>query len=153
MSSEGAHPAGAERRGPPRELSAGGVVVHDGCVLVIVPTRRAADGSLVLALPKGHLDGDETAEQAAAREVREETGVQGRLVEELGEVRYWYARGGRRIAKRVRFFLFDYLGGDIADHDDEVIEARWLALEHAREQLTYPGERRMVELAIARSDR
>jgi 8-oxo-dGTP pyrophosphatase MutT (NUDIX family) len=153
MSSESARGPKAPRRGPARELSAGGVVVHDRRVLAIVPTRRAADGSLVLALPKGHLDGDETAEQAAAREVREETGVEVRLVEELGEVRYWYARNGRRIAKSVRFFLFDYVGGDVADHDDEVIEARWLELERARAELTYPGERRMVELAIARSAR
>jgi 8-oxo-dGTP pyrophosphatase MutT (NUDIX family) len=136
-----------------RELSAGGVVVHEGRVLVIVPTRRAADGSLVLALPKGHLDGEETAEQAAAREVREETGVQAELVEDLGDVRYWYVRDGRRIAKSVRFFLFRYVRGDIADHDDEVLEVRWLELERARLELTYPGERKMVELAIARQDR
>jgi 8-oxo-dGTP pyrophosphatase MutT (NUDIX family) len=136
-----------------REVSAGGVVVHEGRVLVIVPTRRAADGSLVLALPKGHPDGEETAEQAAAREVREETGVQAELVEDLGEVRYWYVRNGRRIAKSVRFFLFDYLSGDVADHDDEVLEARWLELERARVELTYPGERKMVKLAIARQDR
>jgi 8-oxo-dGTP pyrophosphatase MutT (NUDIX family) len=129
------------------------VVVHEGRVLAIVPTRRAADGSLVLALPKGHLDEGETAEQAAAREVREETGVQAELVGELGEVRYWYVRAGRRIAKSVHFFLFGYLGGDLADHDDEVLEARWLELERARVELTYPGERRMVELAIARQDR
>jgi 8-oxo-dGTP pyrophosphatase MutT (NUDIX family) len=127
--------------------------VHEGRVLVIVPTRRAADGSLVLALPKGHPDGEETAEQAAAREVREETGVQAELVEDLGEVRYWYVRNGRRIAKSVRFFLFDYLSGDVADHDDEVLEARWLEFERARVELTYPGERKMVELAIARQDR
>jgi 8-oxo-dGTP pyrophosphatase MutT (NUDIX family) len=135
------------------EVSAGGVVVHEGRVLVIVPTRRAADGSLVLALPKGHLDGEETAEQAAVREVREETGVQAELVEDLGDVRYWYVRDGQRVAKSVRFFLFRYLSGDIADHDDEVLEARWLELERARVELTYPGERKMVELAIARQDR
>lgn len=136
-----------------REVSAGGVVVHEGRVLVIVPTRRAADGSLVLALPKGHLDEGESAEQAAEREVREETGVRAELLDRLGEVRYWYVRDGRRIAKSVRFFLFGYLGGDVADHDDEVLEARWLELERARVELTYPGERRMVELALARQDR
>jgi 8-oxo-dGTP pyrophosphatase MutT (NUDIX family) len=150
---------GSKKRGagkaPAQEVSAGGVVVHDGRVLVIVPTRPAADGSLVLGLPKGHLDEGETAEQAAARELREETGVQGELVQELGEIGYWYVRGGRRVAKRVRFFLFRFVSGDVADHDAEVLEARWLPIERAREELTYPGEREMVEraLAITRKDR
>jgi 8-oxo-dGTP pyrophosphatase MutT (NUDIX family) len=144
-----------KRRSVAREVSAGGVVVHDGHVLVIVPTRRAADGSLVLGLPKGHLDKGESAEQAAAREVREETGVRGELLQELGEVRYWYVREGRRVAKSVRFFLFGYLGGDVADHDEEVLEARWLELERACDELTYPGEREMARRArdLARKDR
>jgi 8-oxo-dGTP pyrophosphatase MutT (NUDIX family) len=130
------------------EVSAGGVVVRGDEVAVIVPTRRAADGRRVLALPKGHVDPGETPEQAAEREVREEAGVRARLVGELGDVRYWYQRDGRRIAKVVSFFLFDYLDGDLADHDDEVEEARWLALERARRELTYKGEREMVERAV-----
>ena len=129
--------------------------MHGGKALVIVPTRPAADGALVLALPKGHLDEGESLEQAAAREVREETGVDVELREELGEVRYWYVRGGRRVPKSVFFYLFGYLGGDPADHDDEVLEARWIDIEQARAELTYPGEREMVERAIAltRKDR
>lgn len=138
----------SERGSVSREVSAGGVVVHDGRVVVIVPTRLAADGSRVLGLPKGHPDGEETLAQAATREVREETGVEAELLQELGEVRYWYVRDGRRVAKSVFFFLFDYLSGDPADHDDEVLEARWLSLEQARAQLTYPGEREMVERAL-----
>lgn len=160
MSSKSSRPAkGAKEArsggGAKREVSAGGVVLHEGRVLVIVPTRRSADGSLVLGLPKGHLDGQETAEQAATREVREETGVQAELLEPLGEVRYWYVREGRRISKSVHFFLFGYLDGDVADHDDEVLEARWLASERALLELTYPGERKMLEraLAIAAEDR
>jgi len=145
--SEG-RPAG-RKAAASREVSAGGVVVHEGQVLVIVPTRRAADGSHVLGLPKGHLDGDETSEQAATREVREETGVTAELVQELGEVRYWYVRDRHRIAKSVHFFLFRYVSGDLADHDDEVLEARWMGLEEARHALTYPGERDMVERALA----
>jgi 8-oxo-dGTP pyrophosphatase MutT (NUDIX family) len=132
-----------------REVSAGGVVVHEGRVLVIVPTRRAADGSHVLGLPKGHLDAGETIVQAATREVREETGVIAEPTEELGEVRYWYVRDRRRVAKSVYFFLFRYRSGDPADHDDEVLEARWMDLVEAREELSYPGEREMVARALA----
>ncbi len=133
------------------EFSAGGIVVNDlGEAIVIVPTRRAADGSKVLALPKGHPDGDETAEDAALREVREETGVDAEVVETLGDVRYWYQRGGRRIAKVVSFFLLRYRGGSVADHDAEVEEARWVPLAEAAETLTYAGERDMAARALSR---
>jgi 8-oxo-dGTP pyrophosphatase MutT (NUDIX family) len=131
-----------------REFSAGGVVVRGEDVVVIVPTRRAADGGRVLALPKGHVDPGETPVQAAEREVREETGVVARPVRELGQTRYWYRRDGRTIGKAVSFFLFEYLEGDIADHDDEVEEVRWLALERARTELSHEAEQEMVELAI-----
>jgi 8-oxo-dGTP pyrophosphatase MutT (NUDIX family) len=131
------------------EFSAGGVVVNDRReAIVIVPTRRAADGSRVLALPKGHPDGDETPEAAALREVREETGVHAEVAGPLGDVRYWYQRGGRRIPKRVTFFLFDYVSGDVADHDHEVEEACWFPLAEARRRLTYKGEREMVMRAV-----
>ncbi|MEN3282293.1 MAG: hypothetical protein V7607_3433, partial [Solirubrobacteraceae bacterium] len=91
--------------------------------MVIVPTRRAADGSKVLALPKGHPEQGESAADAALREVREEAGVDARLVEQLGDVRYWYMRNGRRIAKVVSVFLLEYVGGELPDHDREVEDA------------------------------
>jgi 8-oxo-dGTP pyrophosphatase MutT (NUDIX family) len=136
-----------------REFSAGGVVVRDGEVVVIVPTRRAADGSRVLALPKGHVDPGETPIEAATREVREETGIVAEPVHELGESRYWYRRDGRTIGKTVAFFLFDYRGGDTADHDDEVEEVRWIGLQQARTALSHAAEREMVELALAHLDK
>jgi 8-oxo-dGTP pyrophosphatase MutT (NUDIX family) len=142
------------RRSRKREFSAGGVVVRDARdVVVIVPTRRAADGSRVLALPKGHVDPGETPVEAAEREVREETGIAASPVCELGETRYWYRRDGRTIGKTVSFFLFDHLEGDIADHDDEVEEVRWITLEEARTTLTHSAERDMVDLAIAYLDK
>jgi len=134
----------------PNEVSAGGVVVRGTDTIVIVPTRRAANGRKVLALPKGHVDPGETAQQAAAREVREEAGVEAQLVEKLGDVRYWYQRDGKRIAKIVTFFLFDYLSGDPEDHDSEVEVARWMPLDHAVQELTYRGEREMVQRALER---
>jgi 8-oxo-dGTP pyrophosphatase MutT (NUDIX family) len=133
-----------------QEFSAGGVVTRDREVIVIVPVRRSSRGTPVLALPKGHPDGDETPEQAASREVTEETGVTAELIEKLGDVRYSYERGGRRVQKQVTFFLFEYRSGDLADHDHEIEEARWMALEEAAEKLTYQGERGMVAHALSR---
>lgn len=138
---------------PEQEVSAGGVVVRDGRCVVIVPTRRAADGSKVLALPKGHPEPGESLEEAALREVREETGVTAELAGPLGEVRYWYQREGRRIAKRVEFFLLRYVSGSVDDHDHEVEVARWLALEDAARELTYEGEREMVTRALSQTGR
>ncbi|CAB4879930.1 unannotated protein [freshwater metagenome] len=149
----------ASRRGSKTELefSAGGVVVRvagDGaqCV-VIVPSRRAAGGRRVLALPKGHPDGDETPEQAALREVREETGVEAEIVEPLETIGYWYQRDGRRIRKSVAFFLLRHLAGDPEVHrDHEIDEARWMPIDQAAKELTYPGDRKMVRLAAAKLD-
>jgi 8-oxo-dGTP pyrophosphatase MutT (NUDIX family) len=132
------------------EFSAGGVVVRGDEMIVIVPVKRAADGRRVVGLPKGHLDGDETPEQAARREVAEETGVQAELIEELGDVTYHYERRRQRVAKVVRFFLFEYRSGDVADHDQEIEEARWVPLRRAVDELTYGGEREMVKCAITR---
>jgi 8-oxo-dGTP pyrophosphatase MutT (NUDIX family) len=141
----------ARKRAPrvqDREFSAGGVVVRGEQVVTIVPTRRAADGSRVLALPKGHVDPGESTIEAAAREVREETGIVAEPVCELGESRYWYRRDGRTVGKSVAFFLFSYVEGDTADHDDEVEEVRWIPLQEARTALSHAAEREMVGLAL-----
>ena len=122
-------------------------MVRDDEVVVIVPVKRDARGRRVLGLPKGHPDGPESAEEAAIREVREEAGVVGDLIGELGEVSYNYERRGRRVAKVVRFFLFRYVAGDVADHDHEIEDARWMPLAEAAGQLSYAGEREMVARA------
>jgi 8-oxo-dGTP pyrophosphatase MutT (NUDIX family) len=142
----------SSERMPPiteREVSAGGVVVRGREVLAIVPVKRSADGERVLALPKGHFDPGETPLQAAEREVREETGVNVLPLGELGEARYWYTRGRQTIGKSVTFFLFAYAGGDIADHDEEVEEVRWLDLRDAQRALTHAAEREIVARALA----
>ncbi len=110
----------------------------------------------IWALPKGRIDAGESAAETAVREVREETGVEGRLVEKLGDVRYvytatWDEAKGERIFKVVSFFLLRARRGRIGDIDEamriEVAEARWLPLEEAPRLLTYGGEREMAAKA------
>jgi len=134
-----------------REFSCGGVVVRGEECIVIVPKRRTATGTRVLALPKGHPEGDESPADAAVREVREEAGVEATVREKLGDVRYWYQRDGRRIAKTVTFFLLDYVAGEPDDHDHEVEHARWMSLAEAAGSLSYSGERDMAGRALLRA--
>jgi ADP-ribose pyrophosphatase YjhB (NUDIX family) len=129
-----------------REQSYGGVVVRGDEVLVITPAGRPQ----ISTLPKGGPQDGEPPEVTAAREVREETGVEARIRERLGDVRYRYRRGGVRVLKSVGFYLCDYVSGDTADHDHEVDEARWMPLQRARAELTYPGERDMIERALSK---
>ena len=115
-----------------------------------MPVKRAANGERVLGLPKGHPEAGESARDAAIREVREETGVEAELIEPLGEVEYTYERSGQQILKRVAFFLFEYRSGDVADHDHEIEDARWMPLREAATQLSYQGEREMVRRVLSR---
>src|SRR3954449_12340500 len=122
------------------ETSYGGVVVRGDELLVITPA-----GKKVTGLPKGGTEAGETPEQVAAREVREETGVVANVLSPLGDVRYTYRRGGRRGRKTVHFFLCEYVDGSSAAHAQEVDDARWIALASASAQLSYPGERALIE--------
>ncbi|HYP47038.1 MAG TPA: NUDIX hydrolase [Thermoleophilaceae bacterium] len=133
-----------------REFSAGGVVIRRfrGRPFIAVVRPRGT----TLALPKGHPEPGESSQEAARREVREETGLEAELVEKLGDVRYFYTRGGERVLKVVSFYLFRYLSGSVRDHDHEVEEARWVRLDDAPALLAYSGEREMAELALSRLD-
>ena len=130
-----------------REVSYGGVVVRGDEVIVIVPRGRRR----ILGLPKGGPNAGESPEQAAAREVREETGVTAAVREPLGDVNYWYRRSGRRVYKTVHFYLCDFVSGSTDDHDHEVENARWMPLAEARTALSYPGERALIERALSKT--
>ena len=132
-----------------REFSAGGVMVRRMRGRPFLAAVRVKGGA-VLALPKGQIDPGERAPETAAREVAEEAGVSGELVEKLGDVRYWYQRDGERVLKVVSFFLFRYRSGSVRNHDHEVDSAEWLPLEDAPRLLEYKGEKEMAAAALSR---
>ncbi len=109
-------------------------------------------GRRVWGLPKGGVEPGETPQQAALREIAEETGMSGVVEEELGSIDYWFSareRGGR-IHKTVHYFLVRATGGTTDSHDHEVSEARWVPVDDALRLMTYPNEREMVRRAVAR---
>jgi 8-oxo-dGTP pyrophosphatase MutT (NUDIX family) len=138
-----------------REFSAGGVLVRRlNGRWMMAAIRPQRPGPAVWALPKGHIDKGERGEATAVREVREETGVQGRSLGKLGDVRYWFNWDGERIFKVVSFFLVRYVRGRLGDLPEafrhEVAEVRWIPLEDAPQVLSYGGERDMARKAWER---
>ena len=131
-----------------REFSAGGLVIRNLRGRPHLAVIRVRDE--ILALPKGHPETGESSQEAALREVREETGLEATPLEKLGDIRYWYARDGERVLKVVSFFLFRYRSGRLADHDQEVDEALWIPLEEAPERLAYRSEKEIAQTALSR---
>jgi 8-oxo-dGTP pyrophosphatase MutT (NUDIX family) len=138
-------------RGAPtkREISAGGVVYRrDGDEIeIVLASRRTRRGELAWGLAKGGIEDDESEEEAAVREVREETGLLAEIEGSLGETRYFYVWENVRIRKTVHFFLMRYTGGNIDDRDDEMEEIRWFPLERALKRAAYRGERDVLARA------
>jgi 8-oxo-dGTP pyrophosphatase MutT (NUDIX family) len=137
-----------------REFSAGGVVVrrlHGEWVFAAI--RPGGKQAGTWALQKGQIGEGESGEATALREVEEETGVRGRSLGKLGDVRYWFNWRGERVFKVVSFFLVRYESGRLGDvapaFRHEVAEVRWLALAEAPRLLAYAGEREMAEKALA----
>jgi 8-oxo-dGTP diphosphatase len=131
-------------------VSAGGVVyrrTEDGHIEVVLASRRTRRGDLAWGLAKGGIEDGETREDAAVREVREETGLRAEIEEDLGDTRYMYVWEDVRIRKTVHFFLMRHTGGDIGDRDDEMEEIRWFPLERALKRAAYRGERDVLARA------
>ena len=134
-----------------QQTSAGGIVFRklDDRIDVALIARTSPRRRIIWALPKGWVEPGETIPDAALREIREETGLTGRLVEPLGQIEYSFysPEDSARIQKTVHFFLVEFLSGDTADHDHEVDEARWWPLDAALAQMTYQSERQVMEKA------
>lgn len=133
-----------------REFSAGGLVVRRMQGRPYIAAVRLRGGT-VLALPKGHIEPGESGAEAAVREVREETGVDGRMLEKLDDIKYWYSRDGARVFKVVSFYLLAYRSGSVGNHQPEEVEgAEWIPLEEAPARLSYRGEKEMARAALSK---
>ncbi len=134
-----------------RHTSSGGVVydVNEGQLQVILISHLNLRGKLIWCLPKGSVEEGETLKETALREVREETGVAGDILEKIGHIQYWfYSRQEEaKIFKTVHFYLLKYLKGNIEDHDGEVTEARWVSIQVGLEMLAHNSERGILEKA------
>ncbi len=131
------------------ETSAGGLVVDRtaGMPRVALIGRLDRRGRLLWSLPKGHVEAGETHEDAAVREVEEETGIKGRVLAALGTIDYWFVAEDRRIHKTVHHYLLEAAGGELSDDDVEVDEVAWVPLSELHSRLAYAGERRLAETA------
>ena len=132
-----------------REVSAGGVVYRGTGedIEVVLASRRTRRGDLAWGLAKGGIEPGESREDAAVREVREETGLDATIEADLGDTKYIYVWEDVRIRKRVHFFLMRHVGGDVDDRDDEMEEIRWFPLERALKRAAYRGEREVLARA------
>ena len=134
------------------ETSAGGIAVSidDGVAYAACIGRRNRAGRLEWCLPKGHIEAGETPEQAAVREVAEETGIEAEIIHLIGVIDYWFTGDDRRVHKVVHHFLLEAKRGTITtenDPDHEAEVAEWIALTDLRSRLAFPNERKMAQAA------
>ena len=133
------------------EVSAGGLVIdHSGTKGLLIGRKDLKDQSgerLLWSLPKGHIEEGETPEQAAIREVQEETGIQSEISKALGVIDFWFMAGGKRIHKTVHHYLFKEVGGVLAPQISEVDDVGWFPLEEVVGLLAYPDEKKLISKA------
>ncbi|MBI4685935.1 MAG: NUDIX hydrolase [Nitrospirae bacterium] len=127
------------------QVSAGGVIFRENNAAIEIALVSVKGGN-VWCLPKGIVDRDEKPEETAVREVKEETGLEGRIIEQIGKISYWYyiREENSRCRKTVHFYLMNYLSGNTADHDTEVDEAAWFSIDEALKKVSYKGDREII---------
>ena len=134
------------------EVSAGGLVIDhsgkNGLLIGRIDHKDSSGQRILWSLPKGHIEDGETPEQAALREVAEETGIESAIERSLGVIDFWFMAGGKRIHKTVHHYLFRETGGKLAAQESEVDEVGWFPLSEIIERLAYPDEKKL----IARTD-
>ena len=132
--------------------SAGGIVIRheEGIPQLVIGSRRREPDGVTWTLPKGTPNAGETVEQTALREVGEETGLLVRITAPFDSIEYWFVQRGTRIHKTVHYFLMEPTGGDLAAHDREFDQVRWLAMREAPGVLTFETERALVARALER---
>ncbi len=132
------------------QTSAGGVGYKKGKTSILVAIVSVGDKRR-WQLPKGLVEKNETPESAAIRETREEAGITGEVESPLERIEYWYVgdHDGKQVRfhKIVHFFLLRYVSGDVADHDFEVNDSRWVTLDEARSMLSFATERKVLRIA------
>ena len=130
------------------EISAGGLVIDSsgtkGLLIGRIDLKDQSREKLLWSLPKGHIEAGESPEQAAIREVKEETGIESEIEKSLGVIDFWFMAGGKRIHKTVHHFVFKEKGGRISPQVSEVDDVRWFPLDEIVERLAYPDEKKLI---------
>ena len=130
------------------EVSAGGLVIDhsgkNGLLIGRIDHKDSSGQRILWSLPKGHIEEGETPEQAALREVAEETGIESAIERSLGVIDFWFMAGGKRIHKTVHHYLFRETGGKLAAQESEVDEVGWFPLSEIVERLAYPDEKKLI---------
>lgn len=131
-----------------REFSAGGIVLKDSKVLLIKNAAMRDPKKAYWGFPKGHINPGEKSEEAALREIKEETGIEARIVKKLGDSRYVFTKEGEKVFKVVVFFILEYVSGEIVPQELEVLDVGWYEADEALKMLSFKKDKEFLQQVI-----